>query len=74
MASKKYLLIASLVGLLLPLLLLSCKEDEHPLHPVNTSIIGNWVDPQYSDTLITYTRANSLMQNEYGICFNSDNT
>jgi len=74
MVSKKHLLIASLAGLLLPLLLLSCKKDDHPIHPVNTSLIGIWVDPQYTDTLITYKRANSLVQNEYGICFNPDNT
>jgi len=74
MVSKKHLLITSLAGLLLPLLLLSCKKDDHPIHPVNTSLIGIWVDPQYTDTLITYKRANSLVQNEYGICFNPDNT
>jgi len=73
MVSKKHLLIASLAGLLLPLLLLSCKKDDHPIHPVNTSLIGIWVDPQYTDTLITYKRANSLVQNEYGISFNSNN-
>ncbi|MFZ4546784.1 MAG: hypothetical protein ACOYN4_05090 [Bacteroidales bacterium] len=74
MISKKHLLLASLIGLLFPLLLLSCKKDEHPIHQVNTGLTGIWVDPQYTDTLVAFARASSLAQNEYAMCFNADNT
>ena len=74
MLNNRLLFTSFLFGLLITLLLLSCKKDEHPLHAVNTTLIGIWVDPQYTDTLMTFTRANGLVQNEYGICFNPDNT
>ena len=44
------------------------KSDEAEL------LIGNWVSPVYIDSLVQYTRAEALIENDFGISFNSGNS
>ena len=36
-------------------------------------LIGNWVSPLYIDSLVQYTRAGGLKDDDYGISFKSEN-
>ena len=36
--------------------------------------IGTWVNPQITDSLVTYSKSNDLVENNYGIAFLSDGT
>lgn len=60
-------------ALLFAFFLVSCQELTDPIKTGNAELIGNWTDPQYSDTIITYTRANNLVENQYGIAFKEGN-
>jgi hypothetical protein len=62
-----------IVILLFPLAFISCQKDESPVMDRSELLIGNWTNPQYADTLITYTRAASLTENEPGITFEAGN-
>ena len=44
------------------------KSDEAEL------IIGHWISPVYIDTLVQYTRAEGLNENDYGVSFNPGNS
>lgn len=44
------------------------KSDEAEL------LIGHWVSPVYMDTLVQYTRAEALHNNDFGISFNPGNS
>lgn len=59
--------------LFLTLVLVSCQKLSDPAETGNAELIGNWTDPQYSDTIITYKRVNDLVENQYGISFQEDN-
>jgi hypothetical protein len=61
------------ISVLLIVALVSCRKLEDPNDAGNHGLIGSWVDPQYSDTTVTYTRAGNLIENQYGITFSSDN-
>lgn len=54
--------------------IISCKKDESPEKSKNANLVGNWINPIYIDTLITYERADNLIENQYGMAFNSDNS
>ncbi len=62
-----------LIVLLISLALISCRKDEHPVLKSNDNLLGSWIHPQYNDTLITYQRADNLLENELGITFLSGN-
>jgi len=48
----------------------SCKKDPQILQMANANqLIGSWINPVYSDTLLVYKRALALVTNEYGITF-----
>lgn len=47
------------------LLLTSCKKDEQP-KASDTSYIGYWANPVYTDTSVTYTRSAALPKDSYG--------
>jgi len=57
--------------LFISLCLFSCRKEDTLFQNGNTELAGNWINPQYSDTLVTYTRAETLIENEYGITFKS---
>lgn len=61
------------LALLLTLALISCQKLTDPVEIGNPELIGSWIDPQYTDTLVTYTRAGDLVENQYGITFMSGN-
>lgn len=60
---------AYFIFLLITLALFSCSKEDIPVQNENTELIGSWINPQYSDTLVTYTRAETLVENQYGITF-----
>lgn len=59
---------------LFSLALVSCQKLENSIERGNADIKGTWINPQYVDTLITYTRAGNLVENEIGITFKSNNS
>ncbi len=59
---------------LLPLIFNSCRKEESAVNVGNDKLIGTWINPRYSDSLITYDRAESMVQNEPGIVFRQDST
>ena len=60
---------AYFIFLLITLALFSCSKEDIPVQNENTELIGSWINPQYSDTLVTYTRSETLVENQYGITF-----
>lgn len=63
----------TLTALFLLLLSVSCQKVETPVDESNTDLIGSWINPQYTDNLVTYSRATNLVKNQFGIIFKSDN-
>ena len=55
-------------------LVMSCKKDEAKPADDHINIIGNWVNPDYQDSLIVLEKSVSLKLNEYGISFKADST
>jgi len=53
--------------------LVSCQKLADQVETGNTELTGSWIDPQYTDTIVTYTRAGSLVENQYGITFKPGN-
>jgi hypothetical protein len=58
---------------LLALALVSCQKLVDPVFTGNEELIGSWTDPQYTDTIVSYTRVESLVENQYGITFKPGN-
>jgi hypothetical protein len=58
---------------LLCLALFSCRKDDIVLQSSEINLKGTWVDPEYSDTLVTYTKADNLIENHYGFTFKEGN-
>ncbi len=61
------------LALLFILALASCQKNDDRVYTGNETLIGSWTDPQYTDTLVTYTRAENLVENQFGIIFKPDN-
>lgn len=55
-------------------LLTSCENDNDLKSDEAELIIGHWISPVYIDTLVQYTRAEGLNENDYGISFNPGNS
>jgi hypothetical protein len=49
-------------------------EEKIETEQSSDSLIGYWIDPQISDSLVTYSKSNELVENNYGIAFHSDGT
>jgi hypothetical protein len=62
-----------LLAFFVSIILLSCQKDETPYQSGNADILGNWINPEYNDTLLTYTRSENLVENQYGISFKPQN-
>ena len=58
---------------LLCLALFSCRKDDIVLQSSDINLKGTWVDPEYSDTVVTYTKAENLIENHYGFTFKAGN-
>ena len=54
--------------------LTSCENDIDLKSDEGELIIGHWISPVYIDTLVQYTRAEGLNENDYGISFNPGNS
>lgn len=63
-----------LITCFVTLALFSCREDADLVLSGNNNLVGTWVYPQYNDTLITYTKAAGLIENEPGYTFKADNS
>jgi hypothetical protein len=61
------------LALLLTLAFVSCQKLTDSVETGNPQLIGSWTDPQYTDTLVSYTRAGDLVENQYGIKFKPGN-
>jgi hypothetical protein len=61
------------LAILFSLALFSCQKEENTVKNGNPDLIGSWINPQYNDTLVTYNKAENLVENQYGITFKSDN-
>lgn len=61
------------IGLLLPVLWLSCEDDLLKSNEASENtggyLIGNWINPQYTDTIITFQKADTLKNQDYGFSF-----
>lgn len=63
-----------LIALLISISFIACQKDEAPIPQGNNDLVGSWINPQYTDTLVTYTRSASLVENESGFTFKSNNS
>lgn len=63
-----------LITLLIILVFVSCRKEGTPESKGNDKLIGTWINPQYNDTLVTYTKADNLVENEPGFTFKAGNT
>ena len=54
--------------------LVSCENDIDLKSDETELIIGHWISPVYIDTLVQFTRAEALDENDYGILFNPGNS
>ena len=57
------------LALFTALVIVSCQKDEMPSENQDLSLAGNWINPIYIDTLVTYEWSEKLIENQYGISF-----
>lgn len=62
----------SLLVLLCSFMLLGCEEYEEPITQQTQMLIGNWISPDYNDTLVTFKRSNNLIEQKYGLAFKDE--
>lgn len=60
-------------ALLLTFMLIACQKEAIIVPDGNTDLIGSWINPQYVDSVITYERAENLLENSYGFTFKPGN-
>lgn len=57
--------------------MISCDVNNDPenvvTEPETSLLLGNWINPTYNNETITFTKANSLSDNEAGISFKTNN-
>jgi hypothetical protein len=53
--------------------LASCESDNDLKSDNSELLIGNWISPLYIDSLVQYTRAGALKEDDFGISFKSQN-
>jgi hypothetical protein len=58
---------------LLILFFVGCEENSE-IEQRSNSLIGYWINPQTTDSLVTYSKSTDLVENNYGIAFHSDGT
>ena len=52
--------------------LIACEKNNDPIIDKSDNLIGYWINPAANDTTITYTRTNSLKDNNYGFVFKTN--
>jgi len=60
------------IAILVTIAFVSCQKLADPIDTGNPELTASWIDPQYVDTLVTYTRAENLVENQYGIKFETN--
>lgn len=60
------------IAILVSIAFVSCQKLADPIDAGNPELTGSWIDPQYVDTLVTYTRAENLVENQYGVKFEAN--
>jgi hypothetical protein len=65
---------ARLIILLFAFSIIACEKNTENSAPSNDDLIGSWYNPQYNDSIATFQRSEGLVDNEYGVSFNEDNT
>jgi hypothetical protein len=58
---------------LLIVLLAGCAKTDHFPEPAAADLTGIWVNPEYTDSTISFQRASAFTKNEYGLHFRSEN-
>jgi len=66
---RKHFMKTIFLTLLISLALFSCRKEVTLIQNGNTELVGSWINPQYTDTLVTYTPADNRVENQYGITF-----
>jgi hypothetical protein len=61
-----------ILAILISIAFVSCQKLADPIDTKNPELTGSWIKPQYVDTLVTYTRAENLVENQYGIKFEAN--
>ncbi len=57
---------------LLALILISCEKENEYFTNIPDLLIGYWINPQYEDTIVTYSKSQKLINDQYGFTCNSD--
>lgn len=65
---------ARLIILLLVLSLIACEKNNENSAPSKDHLIGSWFNPQYNDSIVTFDRAEGLVDNEYSFSLKEDKT
>ena len=65
---------ARLIILMLALSIIACEKNIENSAPSMDQSIGNWFNPQYNDSIVTYERSEGLVENDYGFSINEDKT
>lgn len=58
-----------IIALLFIITIISCENNNQIIEDQNNLLIGNWVNANYKDGETTFSRSNSLPDNDYGISF-----
>ena len=58
--------------LLFALILISCEKENEQIISTSDLLIGNWINPEYEDTFVTYSKSQGLINDQYGFTCNSD--
>lgn len=56
----------TLLAIFVALILISCEKEKGQINTETNGLTGNWINPQYDDTLVTFERSNSLKEDGYG--------
>jgi len=62
--------ITILISILILIFIACDKNDENISH--SGPLIGSWINPIPNDTIVTFEKANSLKDNDYGFVFKPD--
>ncbi len=58
--------------LVLIITILACEVNNQELAPKQDLLIGSWINPVTSDSIISFTSSDSLINQEYGFTLNAD--
>lgn len=60
-----------LILFLFPILLISCEKEQELIIDNSNDLMGCWISPVVNDSVMEYSKAESLKDNEYGFEFKS---